>query len=179
MYKAKKFEASSAEAKAQGNVFAPYLEVLKGSELEELIDKYDLESMEMEAYYPQQNVCDMQSEIAEKMGLFSGDLIALGKSSVSSIGFPPEVSTMAEAFGMLHQIYQAIHQNIPEEEGWRYVVIDDATSKIHFNTPYEEFAGYGYVWAIANKFCPDGKQPTIELEYENDQAVYRINLEDE
>lgn len=178
MYKAEKFKASSPDSKAQGPVFAPYVQILEGSPLAHLIAEYELDKLDMEAFYPQERICNMQAQIAEKMGLFSGDLVSVGKESIASIGFPPEVTTMEDAFGMLHNIYQAIHQNIPEEEGWRYEQVDANTSKIFFNSPYEEFAAYGYVWGITHQFRPAGKSFSVYMETEDDMTVYRVVLKE-
>lgn len=176
MYQAVKFQASSEDAKAQGIVLAPYLQILKGSVLESLIEKYDLDKLDMEAFYPQQYVCDMQAEMAEKMGLFSGELVAIGKESVDSIGFAPEVNTVEAALETLHNIYQAIHQNIPEEEGWRYYIDSENNITVTFNAPYEEFAAYGYIWAIVQKFRPEGSEFSVRMTQENELTTYQVTM---
>lgn len=174
MYRATKFKASSVDAQAQGVVFAPYLQILQGSELDALVEKYGLDKIEPESFYPQAHVCEMQSEMAEKMGLFSGELVAIGKESVPSIGFPPEIQTMQAAFEMLHSIYQAIHQNIPAEEGWVYESVDENAFRVVFNAPYEEFAAYGYVWGIVEKFRNVQDDYEVTMGKENDLTVFSV-----
>jgi hypothetical protein len=180
MYKATKFKASSSNAKANGQVIMPYVAVLKGSELEHLLVEYDVEEVDPEAFYDQQIVCNMQKHIVENAGLFSGELIEIGKGSIESIGFPDEVKTIEDAMGMLHTIYQAIHKDIPEEEGWVYEQVDANTMQIKFNTPYEQFAAYGYIYGIAHKFRPKDKVPTVYMDDETEDGLtsYRVVLKD-
>ena len=85
MYKAARFQASSLQAMANGQVLMPYLTVLSGSKLEHLISTYKLNDLDPQAFYPQQIVCDMQKRMSEDMGLFSGELVNIG------ISFPPRL----------------------------------------------------------------------------------------
>jgi hypothetical protein len=175
-YVARKFTPSSSDSMAMGNVLMPYHGVLQGSSLEHLIEKYALDKLVADEFYPQQTVCDMQSEIVEKEGLFSGALVAIGKDSIASIGFPPEIQTVEGALSMLHNIYQQIHKNIPEEEGWRFEQVDETTQKIYFNSPYERFAAYGYIWGIAQRFKPEDMDFSVYMEEEGGMTVYRVKL---
>ncbi|MBI5960884.1 MAG: hypothetical protein HY866_19250 [Chloroflexi bacterium] len=177
MYIAKHFQPHSPDAQANGQVFMPYLEVLRGSKLEHLIKTYKLDELQAEVFYPQQAICDMQKQMSEEMGLFSGELVAIGVKSIDSIGFPAEVKTIEDAMGMLNQIYQMIHHNIPKEEGWIFEKVSDKTLKIFFNSPYEPFAAYGYIYGIANRFKPAGTSVSIYMEEEKDLTVYRVEFE--
>lgn len=176
MYKAVRFQPSSPDARANGQVLMPYVQVLEGSELEHLITEYGLDKLEATMMYPQQIVCDLQRQMVDRMGLFSGGLVAIGKGSIASIPFPPEVNSIEAALGMLHNIYQAIHQNIPPEEGWGYEKVSDTEIHIHFNAPYEPFAAYGYIFSIANMFKPRGTQVTVFMDEQADETVYRVQL---
>jgi hypothetical protein len=180
MYKATKFKASSPDAKANGQVILPYLGVLQGSKLEHLLKEYNIEEVDPEGFYDQQIVCDMQQQIVANAGLFSSELIEIGKGSIESIGFPDEVDSIEAAMGMLHTIYQAIHKDIPEDEGWAYEQVDDNTHHIKFNTPYEQFAAYGYIFGIAQKFRPADKVPSVYMEDDTDDGLtlYRVVMKD-
>ncbi|MBN2304138.1 MAG: hypothetical protein JXQ72_06670 [Anaerolineae bacterium] len=176
MYRATRYQASSPESKANGQVLMPYFQVLQDSPLERLINTYELDKLKPDAFYPQQTVCDMQRQMAEEIGLFSGELVNIGITSIGTIGFPDEVKTVQDALGMLHQIYQMIHQNIPAEEGWIFEAESDDKMKIFFNSPYEPFAAYGYIYGIANKFVPEGKDATVEMAEENNLTVYNVTF---
>lgn len=154
----------------------PYLEVLKGSKLSKLVTLYSLDHLDPAAFYPQQTVCDMQKQMSEEMGLFSGELVNIGIKSIDSIGFPADVQTVQDAMGMLHQIYQMIHQNVPPEEGWIFRLESENTMKIYANFPYEPFAGYGYIYGIAHKFKPARQKPTVHMEEEDGLTVYRVEF---
>lgn len=177
MYRATKFQASSPNSKANGQVLMPYLGVLQGSKLERLIKEYHLDQLKSDTFYPQQTVCDMQRQMFQEMGLFSGELISIGIKSVETIGFPPEVKTVQDALAMLHQIYQMIHQNVPPEEGWIFKQVSENTLKIYFNSPYEPFAAYGYIYAIVNRFKPEDKDAEIHMEEEDGLTVYRAEFQ--
>lgn len=176
MYKAKPFTVSSPDAKAQGAVFAPYIQVLEGSSLASFIDEYGLRDMDMQEFYPQANICAMQSTMQEQIGQFSGELVSIGKESISIIEFPDNVDDFPSAFAALHGMYQAIHRNIPEEEGWQYKQLDEENSRVVFNAPYEPFAAYGYVWAIAKRYCPRNRDFSVYMEEDNGLTAYRIAL---
>lgn len=154
----------------------PYLQVLQGSKLAHLINEYQLDKLQPEVFYPQQAVCDMQNKMSAEMGLFSGELVNIGIKSVDTIGFPPEVKTIEEALNVLQHIYQLIHQNVPPEEGWIYKKVSDNTLKIYFNSPYEPFAAYGYIYSIVNQFKPEGSTFTVYMEEEDGLTVYRIEF---
>lgn len=177
MYTATKFQASSPDAMANGQVIMPYIQVLTGTPLEYLIDEKGVRDVQADKFYPQQIVCDMQSKISEQAGLFSGELTSIGRQSIESIGFPDEVNSIEAALNMLHQIYQAIHQNIPAEEGWGFERVSDTEMKITFNSPYEQFAAYGYIYGIAHKFAPDGLTPDVYMEDESGITTFRVVLE--
>jgi hypothetical protein len=176
MYRATKYQASSPSARANGQVLMPYYGVLKGSQLDRLVATYHLDTLEAEAFYPQQDVCDMQKQMSVEMGLFSGDLVKIGIKSIESIGFPDEVKTVKDALAMLHQIYQAIHQNVPPEEGWIFKAVSENVLMIYFNAPYEPFAAYGYIYGIANRFKPAGKTVSVHMEEEEGLTVYRVEF---
>ena len=176
MYKAARFQASSLQAMANGQVLMPYLTVLSGSKLEHLISTYKLNDLDPQAFYPQQIVCDMQKRMSEDMGLFSGELVNIGISSIDSIGFPAEIETVEDALGMLHEIYHAIHRDIPAEEGWIFRTVSDHELHIHFNSPYEPFAAYGYIYGIAHRFNPSHKEVTVYMEEDDGLALYRVEF---
>lgn len=176
MYKATRYHPSSPTARANGQVLMPYFEVLQGSELAHLIKTYDLDKLDPNTFYPQQTVCDMQKAMSEKMGLFSGELTAIGIKSIDSIGFPEEVQTIKDALAMLQQIYHMIHQNIPAEEGWLFEEVSEDTLKISFNSPYEPFAAYGYIYAIARQFRPEDKSFSVYMDDEEGIAVYTVKF---
>jgi hypothetical protein len=176
VYRATKFKSSSPDSKANGQVLMPYYTVLQGSKLEALIKVYHLDKLEPDAYYPQQTVCDMQAQMSKEMGLFNGELVNIGIKSIDSIGFPPEVKTVEDALAMLHQIYQAIHQNIPAVEGWIFKQLSPDLLKIYFNAPYEPFAAYGYIYAITNRFKPTGTQAVVRMEEEEGLTVYNVEF---
>jgi hypothetical protein len=176
MYRAVRYQASGPNTKANGQVFMPYLKVLQGSPLEHLIAKYNLDKLQPETFYPQKDICDMQRQMSEQIGKFSGELVDIGIKSIDSIGFPPEVKTVEDAMAMLHQIYQMIHQGVPAEEGWIYKKVSDSTLKIYFNSPYEPFAAYGYIYAIAHRFKPAGTDVTITMEEEDGLTVYIVEF---
>ncbi len=174
MYTASRYQASSPSAKANGQVLLPYYQVLQGTDLAHLIDEYRLDELDPQAFYPQQRVCDMQSAMNEKLGLFSGELTDIGKRSIDSIPFPDNVQTVDDAMAMLHQIYQNIHQNIPAEEGWTFERISDHEILIGFNSPYEPFAAYGYIYAIARRFNPDNLHFTVHMNESEAITTYRV-----
>ncbi len=176
MYRATRFQPSSPNAKANGQVLMPYLEVLKGSKLQNLIPTYHLDQLDPNTFYPQQTVCDMQRQMSKEMGLFSGELVSIGIKSIDTIGFPPEVKTLHQALDMLNQIYHAIHQDIPAEEGWIFESLSDSKKKIFFNSPYEPFAAYGYIYAIAKRFKPGSLDPTVEMKEEEGLTVYYVEF---
>ncbi len=176
MYKASKFQASSPDSRANGQVLMPYYGVLKDSKLNSLVNTYHLDQLEATTFYSQQTVCDMQKQMSAEMGLFSGELVNIGISSIESIGFPPEVKTIEDALGMLHHIYQLIHQNVPAEEGWIFRSLSDTEMKIYFNAPYEPFAAYGYIYGIAKKFRPEGMDFAVKMAEDDGLTVYDVTF---
>lgn len=174
MYVATRFQPASQNALANGQVIMPYLTVLAGSKLEYLIEKHDIRDVDPQQFYPQSIVCSMQSEIVQEAGLFSGDLVDIGIKSIDAIGFPEEVNTVETALGMLHDIYQMIHQNVPEDEGWGLERTSDEELKVYFNSPYEPYAAYGYVWGIARRFTPKGMDFTVYMEEDDAITAFRV-----
>ncbi len=179
MYVATRFQPASAKALANGQVIIPYLSVLAGSKLEYLIDKHGIRDVDPQQFYSQSIICDMQAVIVEEAGLFSGDLVDIGIKSIDAIGFPEGVNTVESALGMLHDIYQMIHQNVPKDEGWSLERTSDKELKVLFNSPYKPYAAYGYVWGIARRFTPKGMSFTVYMDEDEAVTVFRIVTEPE
>ncbi len=176
MYRAVRYQPSSPDAQANGQVLLPYLSVLRGSALAYLVRVYDLEDVRPDAFYPQQVVCDMQRRMAENMAHFTGDLVAIGVKSIDSIGFPSDVQTIGQALARLHQIYQAIHRNIPPEEGWTYEEVSSEVLHVTFNSPYEPFAAYGYIRALTDRFRPPDQTSMVVMGQGDDLVTFRVQI---
>jgi hypothetical protein len=176
MYTATRYQASSQKAKANGQVIMPYLSVLRNTELEHLIADYGLRDLQADKFYTQQIVCDMQRQMADKLGLFSSEMVNIGKQSIDSIPFPDDVTTIAGAMGVLHTIYQAIHQGIPADEGWRVETRSPDEIDIYFNSPYEPYAAYGYIFSIVARFRPENRRFSVYMDEDGPLAHFRVLL---
>lgn len=152
----------------------PHLATLKGSILEHLIHDFGLEQLDPQGFYPQQVVCDIQKRMHDDLGLFGGELVATGRESLQAIPIPPEVTTLHDGLKLLHQVYQQIHRNVPEDEGWLFEDVSPTLLRATFNSPYEPFMAYGRLYFIANHLKPAGRAVLIQMEEIEGLAVYNI-----
>lgn len=141
---------------------------------------YDsLDEIDPNQWYPQQLSVDFFKSLAEGKNLMF-DLIALGINVIDTTPFPPEVDSIHKAVYGISAVYQQVLRNCFPDEGYHIEEISERHLRVTDNTPWPHDLIYGYFYAIARRFKPNGSDSKVTRTYLNpndpdsDGAVYDI-----
>jgi len=108
------------------------------------------------------------------------DLVALGINVIDTTPFPPEVNTIPKAIYGISAVYQQVLRNSMPDEGYHIEQVSDRHLRITDNTPWPHDLIFGYFYAIARRFKPEGSTQNVTRTYLNpvhpdeDGALYDI-----
>lgn len=154
-YVAAKYFASSSNAQVIGQVMQAFLDNIHIEQIEPILRRHGLSEIHPDKWYAQQHFASLYRELAEENDV---SLVAIGVQTIETLNFPPEVNSIPSALQALQSLYQRIHRNIPTEEGWNITELEEGRIRVDFNSPYADEAAYGYLYAIAQRFCPKGHE---------------------
>jgi hypothetical protein len=169
--------ASKDEAKVLGQVMQAFLDNLRADDIKPLMEEAGLESIDPQAWYPQQKFVDIYNKL-ETMPGGTEDIVAIGVQTVDALEFPDAVQDIPAALQALPQMYDAIHKNAGDDEGWQIDVVSDDEIRVTFNSPYSDYAAYGYLYSIARRFRPQGRSFSLipTLGRDGQPALFTIRI---
>ncbi|MDD3262919.1 MAG: hypothetical protein PHR61_03650 [Candidatus Absconditabacteria bacterium] len=106
----KKFEASSASIKVNGETILSFVKAVPASEdsRRDILKKHGINDPKPGQWYIQQDWLNAFKEISEKVGIVTLKLI--GKAIPKNAKFPPQIKETKEAFEMLDKAYKMNHK---------------------------------------------------------------------
>jgi len=174
---AQKEVKSKQEAQVIGQVMQAFVGNLHANDARPLLKAAQLEVIIPDMWYPQQTFVNIYEQLEETpSGIES--IVAIGYKTLETLAFPPEAKDVLSALQALPQMYQDIHRGIPEDEGWKIDVISDEQIHVWFTSPYSDYAAFGYLSSIAQRFCPINRRIRIKPQIEADgkPACFQILL---
>ncbi len=163
------------EALVIGQVMLAFLNNLRAENVKPLLEAAGLTEIDPQTWYPQQTFVDIYKKL-EKMPRGRETIIAIGYRTLDVLEFPPEVHDVESALHALPEMYRAIHRGIPEDEGWAIHVISDDEMHARFTSPYSDYAAYGYLFNIAQRFRRPEQEFMVkpEIQWKGAPALFRI-----
>ncbi|MEP7286550.1 MAG: hypothetical protein ABI947_12365 [Chloroflexota bacterium] len=151
---AQKFIASTPDAEVFGGALLGVIENIRADEIRPYLQKYNLESLDANRWYPEQLILDFQRAIVESRVNSTDNLVAMGMKGIDSAKLPPEVKTIEQALNALSTMFHTIHRNIPPEETLTVVESKPNFILLVENTALADDILYGYLWGIVKRYRP-------------------------
>lgn len=174
---------TSSNAEMIGAAMQAYFKNMRSAEvnefLQEVLAKYNYESLEADQWYPSQLALDLYRLITQE-GSGMTDLVAIGMQMVEDAPYPADIDSIPKALGLLNEGYKMGIRNYPEDEGYDIELIGDRHVRVHEHCPYPHDIMYGYIYGLSRRFCPPNGQLTVVRTYLNeddpdsDGAIYDV-----
>jgi hypothetical protein len=172
----RKLVAHSFDAKISGRLVMAFTQSLYRHEIQPILEKYDLEPTDPEAWYPQQHLLNVFRDIEDGNTNVSQNLIAIGMKGAETAAYPPDVHSVEAALKALPRIHEMNHRNIPNV-GREYVIkiMGERHVQITNRSPYPNDVLYGFVWGIVKWFhVKTGQFQICVLDREAEDATFDI-----
>lgn len=163
------------EALVLGQVMTAFLNNLRAEQVKPLLQAAGVASIDPNEWYPQGVFVQIYKKL-EQMAQGVDTIIAIGARTVDALEFPPEATNVEDALNALPTMYHAIHRNIPPDEGWEITVVSEREIDVRFNSPYSDYAAYGYIYTIAQRFSPPDQTVMVKPEIwkQGEPALFRV-----
>ena len=156
-YVAVTFVAPSPNAQVLGSAMSSYVQNIRAEELQPVLKKYGLESIEPNQWYPMQLTLDLFRDIVKRGENVNEALVAVGIKTVETVPLPPEINSVETAMGFIQRaVHSQIVRNVPEGYGIPLQFLEKNHILATNNIPYPSSLLYGYLWGLVNRFkAPD------------------------
>ncbi|MGF1506185.1 MAG: hypothetical protein ACFB51_13800 [Anaerolineae bacterium] len=171
-----KYKATNPDVEVSGQSM---LSVVAGmlDEVQPILDKYGIEAIDPEGWYPQQVFIDMFKELQEAKGANMYNLISIGMLIPENAPFPPDINDIPSALASLHTAYHMNHRNDVEERGW---VVEEPEEGVYIaksNSPYPHNFEYGIVYGMCKRFAPEDADWIVEIAEQTDEhGAYKVTV---
>jgi hypothetical protein len=112
--------------------------------------------------------------------LDSNSLVSIGVKVIDAALFPPEIDSIPTAMKLLIDTHHLNLRNVPPDDGYSDLVIEDRRVTFRENTSFAHDLFYGYIYGLARRYRPAGTTPTVRRTYVNpaqpdmDGALYEV-----
>jgi hypothetical protein len=163
-YVAKTYVAGSPDAEVIGQIVLSFTENLRADLVKPILPRYGLDNVDPEEWYPHQAWMNVLQDIAESEPEQAGQVfVAFGMKAVEKAVMPPELDTIEKVLNALHAIHHANLRNIPADEGYHVEKKGEGHLWVYQNTPNPDSAIYGFIYGMAQRFCPEGEDFLVEM----------------
>ncbi|MEM6282454.1 MAG: hypothetical protein AAF787_09705 [Chloroflexota bacterium] len=135
----------------------------------EILDKYGIEQIDENTWYPTQITLDVFQQIQSDQTEATFNLVSLGAAYVETAALPPEIDSISRALTTLGLTYDINVRNAAPGEGYEVEQIDPRHIRVRDNNPFPHDVVYGFIWGLAQRFCPEGAYAVVVREYEDEQ----------
>ena len=149
-----------ADAQVIGQVMQAFIENIRSEDVKPVLEQHGLTEIKPDEWYPQSLFAEIYDEL-ERDGQ-GQNIVAIGMKTLDTLEFPEGTNDIMGALQVLPAMYQQIHQGIGDNEGWRIEKVNDKHIRVTFNSPYSDYAAYGYLYSIARRFRPEGSRFTVK-----------------
>jgi hypothetical protein len=159
----KPFEASSPKVEVNGETV---LSVLAGmgaasTRAHRVLTTHGIPDPKPGQWYPQQAWLNAFKELSDTLG--PNTLYQIGMKIPEQAKFPPQIQTIEQALAAINMAYQMNHRG-GEIGSYEFKPAGNAGGKMVCRNPYPSDFDRGIIQAMANRFKPQGKTVTVELD---------------
>lgn len=129
-----------------------------GEKAAPVLKKYNLEVIEPDGWYSQQNYLNAFQEVS-RMGFFN--LISIGMRIPDLALFPP-INSVEEALSLLNAAYQMNHRGGDIGE-YRLEKVSGREARMICRNPYPSDFDYGLIYRLTQKFLPEDSTGAIVI----------------
>ncbi|MEM6530330.1 MAG: hypothetical protein AAF653_18665 [Chloroflexota bacterium] len=157
-----KYHASTPHAEVIGAALKAYETALEFDQFQHVLHEHDLTEIDAETWYPQQLTLDIQQAIKSTDG-GSQMLVSVGMKIIESAKFPP-MNSLEEAVNAFAASYPMNFRNQSEDDIIYADIIDAHNIRVVNASPHSDDMIYGYIYALAKRFTPEGARPVVSYE---------------
>lgn len=117
-----------------------------------LLEKYGLDKLQPEEWYPLQPILDFYREIYRSKSALV-NLVSTGMKVPDNAVFPPEIDTIQKAFLSLDEAYHMNHRG-GEIGNYHAEIVGDRHIVVRAHTPFPCDLDYGIMLGLARRFKP-------------------------
>jgi len=129
---------------------------LKTEELQPILDKYHLTTIEPDQWYPFQFHLDIFREIAEGHVNNSENLIAIGMKAAQLAPLSPNIKTFEDLLKNYNAAYRMTIRNQPPGDEFLIEFLSAGHVQITNNSPLPDNMTFGAFWGFARRLLPPG-----------------------
>jgi len=172
----KKLIAQSSKSEISGNLVLAFTQSIKREEIQPILELYNLEPTDPDAWYPQQDLLNVFRDIQSGKSNVTENLVAIGIKGAETATYPPEINSIETALGALPIIHELNHRNIPNiAHEYKVKVVGDHHIQVTNSSPYPNDTLYGFIWGIVKQFKPaDGTFEIRIVDAKEEDAIYNI-----
>lgn len=136
-----------------------------------------------EQWYPLQMLLDIYKSFYDEANA-SPNLVSIGMKVIEASPFPPEVDSVVTAVAALNSIYEYYVRNYEAGTEYQIETLSATEVRVTDHTPFPHDLVYGYMYAIARRFAPEGEHITVIRTFINDDepdaagAVYTFTTQE-
>lgn len=151
----KKLVSLHPQAEISGRLVLSFTVGLHRDEIRPIMKKYELQTVDPEAWYPRQLLLDVFRDIQAGTTNVAQNLVAIGMKGAETAAYPPHIDSIRTAMLALPVIHELNHRNIPDV-GLEYEVqiLGDHHIQVTNHSPYPNDTLYGFIWEIVKRFKP-------------------------
>lgn len=166
-----------------GNSTKALLRSMLVDEYRHILEKYSLADIDVEAWYPLQQILNVLAEIGRNKNAMM-DFVSIGLAAAEYSMFPPEIEQVSiqEFFRLYQQVYPTRHRNGDAGQLW-VDVAENGNITITLDNPYPDDLMYGMMYGFARRFSPRNKSFAVSYDTTQprknqggDVTVIRIEL---
>lgn len=158
----KKYKASTPDALVIGQALLPYNDSVERDSFAHILETYDLENIDPEAWYPQQLTLDIQRSIKNQPG-GSNMLVSIGMKIIDNAQFPP-MESLQDAVEAFAASYPMNFKNQADDDVIQAEFVGDNHIQVINGSPHSDEMIYGYIYSLIRRFAPQGTRPKVAFE---------------
>lgn len=174
-YTPSRYQAASPDSEALGATFVMFTENIRSDVIQPILKKYNLNSIDPMAWYPQQLALDIMRDV-EANYTFE-ELVAIGMRGAETAPIPPEADSIETMLGMFDAMYKISLRNIPPEVGITVNKLGERSYRLICNIPGPAFLMYGAIYGLLKRFREKREYATVFLVEDGPPMVMDVKWE--
>lgn len=140
-----------------------------GDKVLPVLKEHNLDPIETEGWYPQQDWLDAFADLSEKNFM---NLVAIGMKIPDNAVMPPDIKTVHQALASINIGYGMNHRN-GEIGGYHYEQTGEKSGVMVCDNPYPSDFDYGIIYRMVQKFRDE--KDGLSVRYDNDKPSRKNN----
>lgn len=157
----KKYTASTPNAEVIGTALLAYDNSIEYEEFKSILAEYQLLEIDPARWYPQQLTLDIQRTIKAQPGS-SLTLVSIGMQIINTAVFPT-MNSLEDAVNAFASSYPMNFRHQSPDDMIRAALCGPGHIQVTNGSPHADEMIYGYVYALVNRFKPEGSIPVVQF----------------